>query len=682
MNEEKPVKKWIDFRSKDDTQFYSDIKRLEFIRIAENEYGYEILKDKSYQKNSGNLLSIQTPKGTFCHVALAKVSDIGGKKTTLDIILLQKNTLGEYWYRNPNDPKRDSGDLLNFMMNRKLSKTTAEIYNQLREIMNEGPSTRVHFPIVSNIPIKEKPDQPLTDFQFYHGLQPLTSPQYLQARGITLETITNPIFAPRIFNSKEVNTPNGPTTNIAFPYYDEAGIVGVETKNADPVPIEQEKGIVGVEYKNTTAEHSFSGFKRDSEKTIWLSKTNPVFNDKERIDKLIISEAVIDNLSYHQLHKNDLDKRNVIHFSTGGTVTEEQIRMVQRIVDTKEPKEIVLIYDKDVHGHKYDIQIAGSLKSAHGADLTLQKVDIALSTYNRTARVSFSAQSDNPDKLQALAQRIENFYTSRTSEDQLTMTTTKQGAGALLIEVEHRPSMAILAETTAFVLLEKGLSDLITIHKAKNIEYTVCKDWNENLMLQANLKKHEIFQNMEIFKAQNLADPNFPLKKAEFQLQPQNKEAVMENNKHEEQILNKQNDGLQVDVRADQKLGANENKENNLGKEDADFKNNQKDKQQATGEEIKKANELNEKIRRELMNTDDERIPEKKELLKNAALLLEEVKLPESIEKGLEKDIDKIEKQLENNQEQKNIELQQQEKSEKSKQGMKLGNNHPLSGQN
>lgn len=62
--------------------------------------------------------------------------------------------------------------------------------------------------------------------------------------------------------------------------------------------------------------------------------------------------------------------------------------------------------------------------------------------------------------------------------------------------------------------------------------------------------------------------------------------------------------------------------------------------------------------------------------------MLEEVKLPESIEKGLEKDIDKIEKQLENNQEQKNIELQQQEKSEKSKQGMKLGNNHPLSGQN
>lgn len=477
-------KTWINFQS-ENQKFYQDVKNINFIEVAVQEFGYEVLKDKSYHKNTGNLSPITTAKGTFYHVALAKTTYEGKQRSTQDIVLVQRNTGGDYWYRNPNDPSRDSGDLLNFFKNRSLNKTFPEICNHLRQYMGQSPIETFHIPPVLEQTMTTRPEataKPLTDFQFFHDLRPLTSPEYLQARGLTIETLTNPIFSNRIFNSGEITTAQGRTSNIAFPYYDASGIVGVE-------------------YKNASQDAPFSGFKRDSTRTAWLSKLNPVFSPIAPIDRLIVSEAVIDSLSYHQLHQEKLEGQNVLHFSSGGSLHVEQLHFLQKILDLRQTNQIILIHDNDVKGHTYDLAIAGALPVA--GEQCLKKVEIALSPYNRSARTTFHLASTDPQELAAQKERIENFYTLNHGEDQLSIQSNYQGASALIIEVGHRPSIGLIAATTAFVLKEKGLNNEIAIQKALGLDGKECKDWNEVLMNEKGLSKNDIYKNMELLKKEN-----------------------------------------------------------------------------------------------------------------------------------------------------------------------------------
>ncbi len=242
--------------------------------------------------------------------------EIDKKKSTRSSIAMRSGAdkiiisrKGANWVYFSVSDDNDNGSIVNFIQKRT-HKEIAEIGKELNAWLGGGvvlPEARNYVPDV-----QEQVYDPARIRRIFRNCRPTTNHAYLQSRGITGALLSSDRFTGRIYTDRY--------NNAAFPHYGPRGICGLELKNA-------EKAV----------------FVRGSEKTLWRSNVRAVDNT------LIIAEAVIDALSYHQLFALE----NSFYTVTGGGMSPEQGGII-RLAAQNLPalKTIILITDNDEGGDK------------------------------------------------------------------------------------------------------------------------------------------------------------------------------------------------------------------------------------------------------------------------------------------------------------------------------------------
>ncbi len=215
---------------------------------------------------------------------------------------------GNWVYFSVSDDS-DNGTIINFIENRT-RKTIGEIGQELNTWLGGAiqlPQPQNYAPLVA-----EQKSDPARIRQIFQKCRVVTKHAYLESRGITEALLSSERFTGRVFKDRY--------NNAVFPHYSGKGVCALELKNA-------EKCI----------------FVRGSEKTLWRSNT------KADDNTLVIAEAVIDVLSYHQL----FNLENALYVATGGGMSPEQGRII-RLAAQNLPalKTITLITDNDEGGDK------------------------------------------------------------------------------------------------------------------------------------------------------------------------------------------------------------------------------------------------------------------------------------------------------------------------------------------
>jgi hypothetical protein len=206
--------------------------------------------------------------------------------TTDDKIVVRLDRDNHWTYFSVRDD-HDNGTIVDFLQHRG-SRSLADVRHELRAWSGE------HRPPVpaEYVPMRgAQPRDILVLRETFARAHLRSSSPYLNSRGIQTETL----HCQRFTGTWRVDHRG----DLLFPHYDQ---------------LAGERGLCGFERKNAR----FAGFSAGGTKTIWASNT------LEHDDKLVITEAVVDALSYYQLHQDSRAR----YASTGGSLGERQARHV------------------------------------------------------------------------------------------------------------------------------------------------------------------------------------------------------------------------------------------------------------------------------------------------------------------------------------------------------------------
>nr|GFA35360.1 hypothetical protein [Tanacetum cinerariifolium] len=292
-------------------------------------------------------------------------------------------------YFNSQDD-RDKGSVVDWMKNRVTTGRIAGI-EQLPG-RNLWQSVNDHFRAYLNLPEAERPrlnlppvseTAPGEKFQsiYTRDCRPLENTAYLESRGITKTTIENPQFAGRILNQlhtvQREGMPAKTYVNTAFPAYHAGRVVGLELK--------------GEGFKGQAAESQFA-------RSLWLSKL-PAGRPPTH---LVVSESAIDTLSYAQLHPGE----RVLYASTSGTLTQNKIFEMKRLMDEELIPAIKSAFDNDTQGHHFDTRLLAGFASEQNPMKVVREHEYLLTVQVTTSDLT---------GIQAVTQQLKDFN-ARTTE--------------------------------------------------------------------------------------------------------------------------------------------------------------------------------------------------------------------------------------------------------------------------
>jgi hypothetical protein len=166
----------------------------------------------------------------------------------------------------------------------------------------------------------------LTNAPLSHAIfSDLSSSVYLESRGIAKAIYTDRRFAQKIRVDDR--------GNLIFPHFDKAGVCGFERKN-----------------------HNFLGFCAGGKKGIWSS------NRYATDHRLVVTEAVIDALSYHALFGDSKTR----YASTSGAWSETTKQMIWVAAQAlpKANGQVIFAYDNDPEGLQYRRDTSEILKES------------------------------------------------------------------------------------------------------------------------------------------------------------------------------------------------------------------------------------------------------------------------------------------------------------------------------
>ncbi len=229
--------------------------------------------------------------------------------TTDDKIVVRIDGDGHWTYFSVRDD-RDNGTIIDFVL-RRGARTLSEARQELRAWAGEIHSA-ARSPVVR--PRPKAIDSANIRDMFARASTAANHP-YLNRRGLRPETLASARFA----GTWRVDCRG----DLLFPHFD------------GPRP----EDLCGFERKSA----SFSGFSAGGRKTVWVS------NARRGDDALVITEAVIDAFSYHQLHPNELTR----YLSTSGSIGERQTRhLAAAMVDLPPRCLVALATDNDDAGDR------------------------------------------------------------------------------------------------------------------------------------------------------------------------------------------------------------------------------------------------------------------------------------------------------------------------------------------
>ena len=230
---------------------------------------------------------------------------------TDDKIVVRLDRDGHWTYFSVRDD-RDNGTIIDFAL-RRGARSLSEVREQLREWAGDIRA----LPVVTSVQgsrAGQEVDR-ATVREAYARARTVSNHPYLNGRGVRPETLASPRFA-GTWRADDRG-------DFLFPHRD-----GVN-----------DDSVCGFERKNA----SFAGFSAGGRKALWVS------NSRDDDDKLVITEAVIDAFSYHQLQPDHRAR----YASTGGSLGERQGRHIAAaIARLPRGSTVVIATDGDLAGDK------------------------------------------------------------------------------------------------------------------------------------------------------------------------------------------------------------------------------------------------------------------------------------------------------------------------------------------
>ncbi|MCA6431765.1 MAG: toprim domain-containing protein [Cytophagales bacterium] len=193
--------------------------------------------------------------------------------------------------------------------------------------------------------------------------------RYLRYRGITLDTINAPQFAGLL--GTELSLENGKPEKmgyrqdaavfppLSFVYKDINGrIINKEFKN-------YYSRRYWTELKNVdpTVKRSFARHKGSRSASVFV--TNPPANPTH----IVLLESPLDALSYYQHNRGKVGFEwidNAIFVANGGTLSIEQVPIIEKLIRHYNVQTIVPAMDKDMQGRSYNLAMIGLLNETSG----------------------------------------------------------------------------------------------------------------------------------------------------------------------------------------------------------------------------------------------------------------------------------------------------------------------------
>lgn len=377
----------------------------------------------------------------------------------------------------------DSGTIIDFVRNRL--STVFSVFNhpgrhEFRNITN----VLYHYLRIDPVQVERnrKVVTPETDenqafAKELFDIRPLEKINYLTTRHIDPLIINSPEFAGKaVTQVSYLNTETGGAedfltakahperkyitfNNVAFPYYN--------GQTAD---------VMGFEIRNENLKQHAPGSDRYA--SVFLS------NIPSKTHQFIVLESVIDAMAHKQLRSigND-DNFNAVYFSTGGQLTQEQTNTISRYVsalDKADDWKIVLSFDNDINGHRFDLMFVQQLVAPHFPTSS------TVATSNRVGLLLPEGAAHRPirEALIAKAEAFNDEVRGQIGQGENDDVTQKELSRQLInIAALNNQQIALhIPETmTAMRTISRTLLDLTGMGKRIEVTKSCSKDYCEEL---------------------------------------------------------------------------------------------------------------------------------------------------------------------------------------------------------
>lgn len=363
-------------------------------------------------------------------------------------LIVARAASGQFQYFNPEDD-RDRGTVVDYVAGKlgldlRARDGWRELFSYLDRHQGHVSPAYAEVPSATPLPAATGAVRSPSEFD----LRPLTEPAYLLSRGITERTLGSAEFYGKIFNRDFRDKKGFLHTNTVF-------------------PLENEKGLLGIVIRNHFANY-INGSKGEG---LWVSNSVGTAPPAE----LFVCESPIDALSYHQLHPPEVSGGRV-YVATAGTLSANQPRALQTLIDRLGPGRVVLANDNDPSGMRYNLQLLGSLRA--GAE---PAVAARVSRFTAAGCVLALWQPHRPEEPTARLTDWAETLTSRLNQGvrpgerraEMARTDPTSGPDSLTVTMPR--------ERVFLLRAERALLELRGLGGAVEIRRPVEKDWNEEL---------------------------------------------------------------------------------------------------------------------------------------------------------------------------------------------------------
>lgn len=307
---------------------------ISIIDVAERLYGFEIDYEKCTRGNVQREKNIVMRNGR-------------------DTILVSRDDSWKFWdtSRDKGSSKEIGGDIFNFV---QWQEGGREVFN-LGKVRQKLRDFSGYAPPVPARAIKKNDDEKDVPGvrKFISERNHVATSPYLEGRGISPDTLQNPLFKNRILKGFE--------GAVIFPHYDADGVCGYEVRS-DTVKTFNKKGHKG----------------------LWYSQI------PKQVNKIIFTESAIEALSHYQLKK----PQNAAYFSPGGNWNPDSVgRLIEKVIEKYPAAEVVSAFNNDLGGEKLTQKLQGHV-SRVGRSLQHDTPPMPGQDWNEVLKTTLSINDD------------------------------------------------------------------------------------------------------------------------------------------------------------------------------------------------------------------------------------------------------------------------------------------------
>lgn len=225
----------------------------------------------------------------------------------------------------------------------------------------------VNSPVVSKVlqrNISEFKREEVTHPEIVHIPMRESHHRYLRYRGITAETVSSIQFKGVLGSDLAIENGRPEKTGyrlataifkpLSFAYKDINGrIINKEFKN-----YYTKAYLTELRKTEPSAKRSFSRHRGIRSSSVFVS------NPPERVTHIVLLESPLDALSYFQFHRNKPGFEwieNALFVANGGTLSVEQVPIIEKLIATHRATTVVPAMDKDMQGRSYNLAMIGLL---------------------------------------------------------------------------------------------------------------------------------------------------------------------------------------------------------------------------------------------------------------------------------------------------------------------------------